>query len=233
MSAIPLGLQYLVGTLMILAVLAIIAALWTSQRRMIVCSAILSAPNALSALLVVPHYWQPPSVLVIGIALEDVLFMVGVGGFAWVYAVLTVHSRIVVSPDAGGVIRRYVWVLLGCGVLGTAIAQLPGPDRMHAILLLMALVPIVGVAMRPELWPMAVLGGVLSAASYASTMVLGAWLWPEFMRLWRPQNLFGPALMGVPLEEYLWGALYGPSWAVVMAYLTEARIEPKASHRFR
>ncbi len=230
MSSVPLGVQYLVGTLLILAVLAVIAAGWAAQRRMIGLSALLATPHALSALLVVPHYWKPPSVLVIGIALEDVLFMAGVGGWAWVYAVLMVRNRITVSPRLRRGARRYLVILAGCGIAGAAIARLPGGARLPAILVLMALVVVVGVALRRELWPLAVYGGLFSGLSYALTMLAGAAVWPDFMDLWRAENLWGPRPMNVPLEEFTWGALFGPSWALVMAYIVDVRILPKSAN---
>ncbi len=232
MSSVPLGVQYLVGTLLILAVLAVIAAVWAAQRRMIGLSALLATPHALSALLVVPHYWKPPSILVVGIALEDVLFMAGVGGWAWVYAVLMVRNRITVSPCVKRGARRYLVILAGCGVAGAAIAGLPGGDRMPAILSLMALVVVAGVALRRELWPLAVYGGLFSGLSYALTMLAGAVIWPDFMDLWRPENLWGPRALNVPLEEFAWGALFGPSWALVMAYVVDARIVDQPGGRF-
>ena len=78
MSEVPPQFQYLVGTSIIVVAVTVIAAVWRTQRRMIALASALAAPHALSALLVVPHYWRPPSVLVVGIALEDVLFMFGV-----------------------------------------------------------------------------------------------------------------------------------------------------------
>lgn len=100
---------------------------------------------------------------------------------------------------------------------------------MPAILALMALVVVCAVALRRELWPIALYGGVFTGLSYAVTMLAGAVIWPDFMELWRSDNLWGPRPMGVPLEEFAWGTLFGPSWALVMAYVVDARIAPTTS----
>jgi hypothetical protein len=157
--------------------------------------------------------------------------MMGVGGWAWVYAVLIVHNRIVVSFEAGQMARRYLWMLLACGAVGAAIAQLPGSQRIYAILAFMAVVPVIVVLWRLELWPMAAFGGIFGAVSYTVTMTAGSMIWPDFMGLWRAENLWGPTIAGVPIEELVWGALYGPSWALAMAFVVDARVADGGTDR--
>lgn len=226
MSLVPLDLQYLVGASIILGAVVVIAMFWRGQRRMILLSAVLAAPHALSALLLVPHYWQPRSIFLMGIAFEDVLFMIGVGGMAWVFSASAVRHRLRITLDPRRITTRYLWVLAGCAVVGFSLSTVPGRWRMSAILLTMAFAVVVAVAVRRELWPMAVAGFVFSGASYSLAVIIGSLAWPEFMALFRAENLWGPMVGDVPLEEIVWAFLFGPSWALVMALVVEARITP-------
>jgi hypothetical protein len=224
MILVPPQLQYLVGTSIIVAAVVVIATVWRGQRRMITLSSALAAPHALSALLVVPHYWRPPSVLVVGIALEDVLFMIGVGGMAWIFSVWPLRDVMLLEFSPRSIARRYGALLLGCAIAGWLLSRVPGPDRMSAILGLMTIVAVAIVVRRRELWPMAVAGCLCSGAGYAISMMLGAVAWPEFMALFQPENLWGYRIGGVPLEEIVWASLFGPSWALVMAIVVDARL---------
>jgi hypothetical protein len=226
MSLVPLELQYLVGASIIVVAVALTAFFWRSQRSMIVLSAVLAAPHALSSLLLVPHYWQPRSVFPIGIAFEDILFMIGVGGMAWIFSASAVRSRLCVTLHPRRITNRYLSVLAGCAVVGFSMILVPSRWRMSAILLTMAVVVALAVVVRRELWPMAVSGFAFSGASYALAMIAGSLAWPEFMALFRSENLWGPEVAGVPLEEIVWAFLFGPFWALVMALIVDARIAP-------
>jgi hypothetical protein len=223
---VPLDLQYLVGASMIVAAVVLIAFLWRGQRSMIALSALLAAPHALSAVLLVPHYWQPRSVLLLGIAIEDILFMIGVGGMAWIFSASSVRQRLRITLDPRGITNRYLCVLAGCMAVGFFLSAVPGRWRMTAVLLTMAVVVVLAVAVRRELWPMAAAGFVLSGASYSLAMIVGSLAWPEFMDLFRTENLWGTKVVGVPVEEIVWAFLFGPSWALVTALIVDARVAP-------
>ena len=221
---VPLGFQYLAGVSIIVTWVLVIAAVWRRQRRMILLSAGLAAPHALSALLLVPHYWRPPSVFFFGIALEDVLFMIGVGGMAWVFSVWPVRGEIEVVFRLRSIVRRYGVLMVGTVIAGLALSRVPGPARMTAIIAVMFAISVAAVVFRSELWPMAVAGCLCSGTSYAVAMLAGAVAWPEFMELWHHENLWGPRIGGVPFEEIAWAALFGPSWSLVMALVVDARV---------
>jgi hypothetical protein len=77
------------------------------------------------------------------------------------------------------------------------------------------------VACRPDLKWKTVLGGILFAAYYAAFMGLLEWSAPGYLeRVWNLAALSGVMVVGIPLEELLFGFAFGSYWSGVYEHLT-------------
>ncbi|XXY18112.1 lycopene cyclase domain-containing protein [Sorangium sp. So ce216] len=118
-------------------------------------------------------------------------------------------------------------VLAAAGVLLAA-----GVPVLYAAVAAMVAVAAALLAARGDLLVPTVLGALLSAAVYLGLCLVFAALLPGvFARTWRPSVLLpGRALLGVPLDEILYGLGAGfaatvfPAWAFEFRYAKAARV---------
>jgi hypothetical protein len=76
---------------------------------------------------------------------------------------------------------------------------------------------------RRELWPLSAAGAVGFTAYYAVIVVALAVVLPGLQLHWTRENLWGPRVFGVPLEEVAWAFAYGAVWPLFMAYVFDTR----------
>ncbi|WP_437992049.1 lycopene cyclase domain-containing protein [Sorangium sp. So ce145] len=195
--------------------------------------ALASLPFAATERLFYPRYWAPKFVFDladrIGFGIEDVLFVVGLSGFSsTVYAV--VFRRAPVPCAAQGAPRARPWLRAGV-VIALALAAAwalvaAGVPVLYAAVAAMTAFAAALVGARRDLLVPALLGALLSAALYLGLCLVFAALVPGvFERTWRPSVLLpGRALLGVPLDEVLYGLGAGfaatvfPAWAFGFRY---------------
>lgn len=191
--------------------------------------ALFSIPFAATERLFYPVYWRPKFLLDladhIGFGVEDVLFVVGLGAFT-----STAYAVALRRTPVPGALRGW---LPGRGVLAIVLAlSLVGlllaarvPILYASVAVMVALAGVI-LVMRPDMALPSVLGALLSAAIYLGLCVAFAALVPGvFERAWRPSVLLpGKALLGVPLDEILYGLGAGfaatafPPWAFRFRY---------------
>ncbi|WP_437507112.1 lycopene cyclase domain-containing protein [Sorangium sp. So ce1099] len=219
--------------------------------------ALASMPFAATERLFYPEYWTPKFLFDladrIGFGVEDVLFLAGLSAFSsTAYAVVFRRAPVPCSPPATRPWLRLdrpwlraarpwlraarPWlrataaiasVLAAAGVLLAA-----GVPVLYAAVAAMMAVAAALLAARGDLLVPTVLGALLSAAVYLGLCLVFAALLPGvFARTWRPSVLLpGRALLGVPLDEILYGLGAGfaatvfPAWAFEFSYAKAARV---------
>ena len=81
------------------------------------------------------------------------------------------------------------------------------------------------------------MGGGLFAAYYAIFMLLLEWSAPGYIgRVWNLSALSGVMVIGIPLEELLFGFAFGTYWSGIFEHLTWqrlARVETDPTHSIR
>jgi len=210
-----------------LLVYALIVFIFRSQRRAILLSSLLAAPQALFALYLVPRYWNPRLIAEFSIGLEDILFTFICGGMAWVEASWLLRRRIILQIKPSLIMAR----LLAGGIFALGLFVLlarVGIGNMLNPLIIMGIWILTLLLLRRSLWPFAALAAVQSFVLYTFTLAAMKFLWPAFFMFWAWKNLSGINLWGIPLEEIAWGILYGPFWGTTMAYLLEAKLTQKS-----
>ncbi|WP_437307012.1 lycopene cyclase domain-containing protein [Sorangium sp. So ce388] len=219
--------------------------------------ALASTPFAATERLFYPEYWTPKFLFDladrIGFGVEDVLFLAGLSAFAsTAYAVVFRRAPVSCSPPAARPWLRAArpwsrldrpwlraarpWLRAAAAIAGALAAArallAAGVPVLYAAVAAMMAVAAALLAARGDLLVPTVLGALLSAAIYLGLCLVFAALVPGvFERTWRPSVLLpGRALLGVPLDEILYGLGAGfaatvfPAWAFEFRYEGGARL---------
>jgi len=208
---------YLGWVLLLLTMAACLALLNRREWRRTLLAGALAAPFGLFAFLYVPEYWSPPYALGTRPGIEDLLFAFSNGAMGWALVARlnrghTPHGqRLDVLPAR----------LLGVSVAGLALQVglvASGLTQMHATLWTLAAAgTALGVKGRRN-WRMLLVGAVTHGTLYAAALVAALRLWPGLAGAWNDANLLGPRVLGVPVEEILWGCVFGVTWPAFLLY---------------
>jgi hypothetical protein len=194
-------------------------------RSTMLLSGALAAPFALSSPLFVPYYWTPTRVAVALTGFEDIAFTFSGAGLAWVGAVWPVRHRLAFHPR----LEHIWWRYLAGACFGLAIGGLCrrlGGTPMDATILAFGGLSAIIVWRRRELWPLALAGAPGYAFVYVPALKFWHVLVPSFGSQWNPEGLWGPSVIGLPLDELAWAAAFGLAWPTFAAYLLDARLRP-------
>jgi hypothetical protein len=224
MSAFLARYPYFSACMLGLCFFAAIVYIYRSQRRAILISGLLAAPQALFALYLVPKYWDPVLVFDLPVGIEDILFMFLCGGMAWVEASWPFRRSLHVQFKAARIASGLAMAGIFAALLGVLLLK-AGIQSMSIPLFIMAAWTIFLVLIRRTLWPLAVASALQSVLLYLCTLGFVKWLWPSFFSAWTWSGLSGVALWGIPVEEVAWGLAYGPFWGTTMAWLLDVSWE--------
>lgn len=182
-----------------------------------------SLPFAATEWLFYPEYWTPRFLFGLadhlGFGLEDVLFVAGLGAFS--STAYAVAFRRTLAPHGAPTrpwLRAAAAFALAMVVTGALLAA--GLSILYAAVAAMVSVSSALLLMRRDLVVPCLLGAWVSAGIYLGLcLVFGALLPGVFERTWRPSLLLPGRLLGVPLDEVLYGLGAGfgatalPAWA--------------------
>lgn len=202
-------------------------AAFPEQRKAMLWSSLLTTPIGLTEPLFVPEYWSPPSLfdlaLSTGFDIESLIFCFGIGGIGAVLFNVTSGRRPQALPDEERHHPRHRfhgWALITPFLVFPALYLLPW-NPIYPGILAMAAGAIATVLCRPDLKRATVVGGAIFLGLYV-LFLLGL----EFSaqgyieRVWNLEALSGVTLVGMPLEELLFGATFGMYWAGAYEHIT-------------
>ncbi len=189
-----------------------------------------SLPFAATEWLFYPEYWTPRFLFGladhIGFGIEDVLFVSGLGAFSsTAYAVAFRRTPV---PRGAMVARPWLRVARAFGVAMAVTGGLlaAGVPILYAAVVTMVSVSAALLLARPDLAVPSLLGALVSAVIYLGLcLVFGALVPGVFERTWRPSLLLPGRLLGVPLDEVLYGLGAGfcatavPAWAFGLRFV--------------
>ena len=174
----------------------------------------------------VPEYWNPPSLIELarrtGFDIESFIFCFAVGGIgAVVYHVLTNRYFVPMSAQKRGRMHRFHLAALWMPyVLFVALYFLPWNPIYPAILCLVIGGIATGIC-RPDLKVRGLVGGAVFLGLYSIFMLGLVWLTPGYVpQVWNLPALSGVLILGIPLEELLFGFSFGWYWAGVYEHVT-------------
>ena len=187
----------------------------------------LAAPFALTSPLFVPPYWNPSRVVVALTGVEDVLFTFAGAGLAWLASIWPVRHRVAFQPRGARVWCRYL-AGAACGLAVGHSAWRLGAGHMTASAVAFGVLTALILWRRRDIWPLAVAGSPGYALAYGAVRKLWHLLVPSFGSQWNAAAMWGPTVVGLPLDEVVWAAAFGAAWPVFAACLSDARLEPAA-----
>lgn len=207
-------------------------------------AALMALPFATTEWLFYPEYWAPKFLFDladrIGFGIEDVLLLVGLAAFtSTAYAVA---FRRTVVPGVSG---ARPWKRMAGGivaVLGVA-ALLLGLDVpiLYASVAAMVSTTVLVLVLRSDLVIPSVLGAGVSVVIYFGLCLLFEALVPgaAVERIWKPSVFLEGRLLGVPLDEILYGLGAGfagtafPAWALGLRFVPLAQGSESSAEKSR
>ena len=188
----------------------------------------------------VPAYWNPPSLFElarrIGFDIESVIFAFAIGGIGSVlYDSLTRQHLVPVTlaERSSPLHRLHLAALVLPIVSFVPLFFLPW-NPIYPVLSCLLLGAIASVACRPTLLRKTAIGAVLFLALYAAFMLGLRVLTPGYIaEVWNLTALRGGLLIGIPVEELLFGFAFGAYWTGVYEHFTWSASVAHAEARAR
>ncbi len=175
----------------------------------------------------VPAYWNPPSLFELarrtGFDVESLIFAFAIGGIGAVLynAIRRLHLVPVSLQERRQPLHRFhLAALFVPFALFVPLYFLPW-NPIYPVLVCLALGAIASVVCRPDLRRKTLIGGLLFLGLYGIFMLGLRGFAPGYIAaVWNLPALSGVLVYGVPLEELLFGFVFGSYWSGVYEHLT-------------
>jgi len=170
----------------------------------------------------VPSYWNPPSLFELAqrtrFDIESLIFTFAIGGIGCaLYDTLARRDLRGVSAAERHSSRHRLHrlALLAPYLLFVPLYFLPW-NAIYPSLLCLLIGAIASVICRPDLRQKTLIGGLLFLGLYVVFMLGLLWSSPGYIeRVWNLRALSGVLIVGIPLEELLFGLTFGMYWTGV------------------
>ena len=209
---------------------ALLFALFSRHRRVMMWASVFTAPFGLTEPLFVPEYWNPPSLFDLaqrtGFDIESLIFCFGIGGVgAVLYNVLTHRvDQPVREKEKGLPLHRHHYKALASPFAAFLILYWFPWNPIYPSLIAMFVGVAATVLCRPDLKSKTWVGGVLFLVFYILFLQFLQWVSPGYIeRVWNLRALSGIQFWHMPLEELLFAAGFGMYWSGVYEHFTWQR----------
>jgi Lycopene cyclase len=213
------------------------------HRKVMWRTSLATALLGLTEPIYVPRYWNPPSLFELaqrtGFDIESLIFAFAIGGIgSALYDTLTRRELAPVNTAERHSTRHRVHrlALLAPYFLFVLLYFLPW-NPIYPSLVCLLVGAIVSVICRPDLRRRTLIGGLLFLGLYGVFMLGLRWFSPGYIEgVWNLRVLSGILIVGIPLEEFLFGLAFGMywtgvyehlAWTVTVARLSEAARPPQ------
>lgn len=193
-----------------------------SHRKVMLRVSLATSLLGLTEPIYVPIYWNPPSLFELaqrtGFDIESLIFAFAIGGIGSVlYNTLNRQEFTPVSASERQSSRHrfHLFALLMPYFLFVPLYFLPW-NPIYPSLISVLIAVIASVSCRPDLMRKTLIGGLLFLGLYTAFM-LGLLLFsPGYIeQVWNLAALSGVLIAGIPLEELLFGLVFGMYWTGV------------------
>jgi hypothetical protein len=198
-----------------------------ASRAVMWRASLATMPFGLTEPLFVPAYWNPPSLFDFaqktGFDLESLVFCFAIGGVGSVlYNALTRHQP-ATMPLLERELHRHRWhraTLFVPIVTFIGLYWLPW-NPIYPAIVAMATGGVATALCRPDLSRKALVGGGIFLGYYTAFMAALLVFAPGYIeRVWNLPQLTGFGVLGIPMEELLFGFTFGMYWTSVYEHLT-------------
>jgi hypothetical protein len=192
------------------------------HRKVMLRVSLVTALLGLTEPIYVPIYWNPPSLFEFaqrtGFDIESLIFAFAIGGIGSV--LYNTLSRQDITPvnvlERQSPRHRYhMLALLVPYFLFVPLYFLPW-NPIYPSLISVLIAVIASVICRPDLMRKTWIGGLLFLGLYTVFMLGILWFSPGYIKqVWNLPDLSGVLIVGIPLEELLFGFVFGMYWTGV------------------
>lgn len=217
---------YLVATLAGTALAALAWAFAGPQRGPMLWAGAMEAIHAPFSPLFGQVYWSPGRLGGQIFGIEDILVCVMLGAGVWFAAALPWRDRLRAPADRDGALLRFVILVLVPIPVGMGLRYGLNLTVMESLIVGMLGLTAVLLALRPDLWRLSVAGVLIYLPYYLVFMALCLALIPGFAAVWDGPELWGPRLLGVPVDELAWATAFAACYPAVVATVLDLRFGP-------
>ena len=218
--------NFLVLSLLFLIPGVLVFALRPDLRPVIGLMAVCSIPFAFTESLFYPSYWEPKFLFDladrIGFGVEDIIFVVGLGAFTSTAYAFTFRRRYLGGDEEAWIRAALLRCLALFGATGALVlaAVLAGIPMIYGSCVIM--IGLAGVIWwrRTDLALPSLLGGGVSLLVYTGLCLIFGWLIPDVFRMaWHTEKFLNIFVLGVPLEELMYGFAAGTAATAFYPYV--------------
>lgn len=185
--------------------------------------------------LFIPEYWNPPTLFDLaektGFDIESLIFTFSIGGIGSVLYRLVKRIDIEPLDPAERSIRRHrvhFYILLTPAIVFILLALLTNLNHIYCGIIAMFLGALATLFCRPDLNKKIWMGGILFLILYFVFFEILNLLYPGYVeQVWNLRVISGILILGVPLEELLWGFAFGMYWSSIYEHLLWYRVIQK------
>ena len=217
--------NFLVLAVLFLLPGALIFLLRRDLRRVIGVMAAWSLPFAFTEYFFYPEYWQPEFLFdladVVGFGLEDFVFVVGLAAFTttaypFVFRREYVQLEAAVAPG-----RRAGFAILGVTFALVGVVFVLRIPMIYGSVGIMIAVTAALCARRRDLAAPGGLGGLTAMGVYGLLCLVFGFIFPDIFALaWNTDKFLNVFVLGIPVEELLYGFAAGAAATVFYPFVT-------------
>ena len=219
---------WLIWSLLILGLWAVIYFVRKDHRQIMLRVSLGTMLFGLTEPLFVPEYWSPPSLFNLaektGFDIESFVFSFAIGGIGSViyqFVFPSVPVPLHESERRNTRHRFHLLMLFLPFVVFPLLAFVTNLNHIYCGMLALSAGALATLYCRPDLKRKILIGGVLFAVLYF--LYFGSILifFPEYVRTyWNLNALSNVLILGIPLEELLFGFTFGMYWSGVYEHFT-------------
>ena len=227
MASINLFNEWLVFSLILLAIWLVIFLFKKNVRKEMFFVSLFTMPLGLTEPLFVPEYWNPPSLFNLaattGFDVESLIFSFAIGGIASVLYEMffRVKHRKMSKHEMYGKGHRFHLVAIVSPIIIFAILYFFSfPNPIYSASIAMFIGSFAALLCRPDLKKKVLGGGLLFLVLYFISFVILNLIYPGFIEsTWNLSAISGILFFGVPLEELLFAFPLGMLWSSIYEHV--------------
>lgn len=202
--------SYLIGNLITLLIWIVLFLYKKKLRKEMLIMSILVTPlGPISEFFYFRDYWNPSLLFnIFGFGIEDLIFAFAVGGIASViYEDIFIKKMKKTTPVK---LPFFIFWLLSGIIVFIFLNLVLKINSMHASPIAFLFSGIIILFKRKDLIKNAFLSGLLVALIVFFAYVIFLQIFPSFFnKFWQLENIFGIYVLGIPIEELIWGFSWG------------------------
>lgn len=200
---------YLIGGLLYMAVWAVLFIHRKDLRKKMLIMSVLVAPFGFFEFLFIRDYWKPPLFNGWSVGLEDFLFSFAIGGIAAV-----IYEELFAKRQMKRHLKKHIfWAffITLCGIVWMYVGSvILGYNSIYVCSSILLVAGLVILFVRHDLIKDALYSGVLvGSLMFLLYLVLFSMFSGIVEHIWMLENISGILVMGIPIEELMWGFSWG------------------------